>query len=263
MDLPSRELAIDADEARLTQVVVNLLMNAAKYTNDGGHIGVGIRQAGGEILIEVCDAGIGIAPALLPNVFDLFVQGDQGVDRSAGGLGIGLTLVRTLVELHGGRVTADSPGVGRGSRFTVWLPVEDVEAAVSRRRSAPVAVQAAHEPRRVLVVDDNEDALELLAELLAMAGHEVKTAGDAAIALQVMKHFRPEVAIIDIGLPVMDGYELASRIRVELTDAAPRMFALTGYGLQNDRARSLEAGFAAHFVKPVDVQRLLDSVAAG
>ena len=262
VDLPARELAIEADEARLTQVVANLLMNAAKYTNDGGAIGVSVRQAGRELVIEVRDAGIGIAPALLPNVFDLFVQGRQGMDRSAGGLGIGLTLVRTLVELHGGRVTADSQGVGRGSTFTVRLPVEDAEAAVSRRRSAPIAVQAAHEPRRVLVVDDNEDALVLLAEVLSMAGHEVQTAGDAAIALQVMKHFRPEVAIIDIGLPVMDGYELASRIRVELTDAAPRMFALSGYGLQNDRARSIEAGFSAYFVKPVDVQRLLDIVAS-
>jgi PAS domain S-box-containing protein len=262
LELPSRPLAIEADEARLTQVVANLVMNAAKYSNDGSYIAVDLRQEDGELVIEVRDTGIGIEPALLPNVFDLFVQGRQGVDRSAGGLGIGLTLVRTLVELHGGRVTADSPGIGRGSTFTVRLPAEEADATVSRRRSAPMAVASAYEPRRILVVDDNEDALELLAEVLSMAGHEVETAADAAIALQVMKRFKPEVAIIDIGLPVMDGYELAARIKSELTDTAPHMFALTGYGLKNDRARSLAAGFAAHFVKPVEVQRLLDSVAS-
>ncbi|HUJ60971.1 MAG TPA: PAS domain S-box protein [Kofleriaceae bacterium] len=253
-------LAIDGDEARLVQVFSNLLVNAAKYTDTGGHISISARTLDHAMAVEVRDDGIGIEPALLPRVFDLFVQGYQGVERSRGGLGLGLTLVHTLVEMHGGTVTAYSAGPGEGSTFSVNLPL----AAALDADERPAAVRApaiAREPRRVLVVDDNADALELLAEALAAAGHDVRTALDPAAALEIARDFRPEIAIVDIGLPVMDGYELASRLRSELGDATLAVIALTGYGQESDRARSADAGFLAHFVKPVDVQRLSEAIA--
>jgi len=261
VDAPPHEILLDGDEGRLTQVFANLITNAAKYTNPGGHLEIGVRREGREVVVEVCDDGVGIEPALLPRVFDLFVQGVQGAGRAEGGLGLGLTLVRTLVGLHGGTVVAHSDGSGLGSTFTVRLPAPELAAdppgpgPTARHRRLRV------QHHRILVVDDNEDALVLLGEALATAGHEVKTASDPERALAILKQWRPDLAILDIGMPVMDGYELASRIRAELDGAAPRMYALTGYGRDDDRARIAEAGFDAHFVKPVEVHRLLERMA--
>ena len=253
---------VDGDDARLIQVISNLIVNAAKYTDHGGHIAVSIREdaATREAVIEVRDDGIGISPELLPRVFDLFVQGYQGVERSRGGLGLGLTLARQLVALHHGTVEAHSAGLGHGSTFTVRLPLVDARTTESL---APLSrgPRIARNPRRILLVDDNEDALLLLADALEAAGHQVRTAGDPAEALAVARTFRPEVAILDIGLPVMDGYELAGRLREELQGANVHLIALTGYGAESDKTKSANAGFAAHFVKPVDVQRLSDQIA--
>lgn len=199
--VPDGEIVLEADHARLTQVFANLLVNSAKYTQPGGHIAVNVRQSDDEVIVEVRDDGAGIAPDLLPNVFDLFIQGYQGADRSTGGLGIGLTLVRTLVGMHGGKVEAHSRGLGTGSTFTVRLPVAQAQ---TRDTSRPVsfAVQKASKTQRILIVDDNEDAAVLLAEVLSAVGHEVQTAGDAAAALVAVREFKPDVAVLDIGLPV-------------------------------------------------------------
>ena len=218
--LPTSELRLNGDEGRLAQVVSNLLTNAAKYTDPGGCITVEAHREGDEIVLTVKDTGIGISRELLPHVFDMFTQERQAADRSRGGLGIGLTIVRNLVELHGGTVQAESEGLGKGSVFTVRLTRRHGRA---RRRSS---VSSAKDPvarasKRVLVVDDNEDALELLAEVLRDAGHVVTTAKDGPTALEVMKTFHADVAILDIGLPVMDGYELAGRLRAELGEARP------------------------------------------
>jgi len=261
LDVPRRRLVVDGDEARLTQVLSHLINNAAKYTEPGGEIRVAVRLEGEEIEIDVSDTGIGIEPAMLPRVFELFVQGSQGADRPAGGLGLGLTLVRTLVDMHGGTVEARSPGIGRGSTFTIRLPcAESGPVGPGEDPVAPAPRARTRRGRRVLLVDDNEDALMLLAEAIEAAGHEVATALDAVEALRVIERFTPEVAVLDIGLPVMDGYELADKMRAEMGGRAPRLLALTGYGSERDRARTREAGFEAHFVKPVDVRRLIECI---
>ncbi|HSY41350.1 MAG TPA: response regulator, partial [Polyangia bacterium] len=226
----------------------------------GGRITIEARRQGGELVLTVRDTGIGISAELLPHVFDMFTQERQAADRSRGGLGIGLTIVRNLVERHGGTVQAESKGLGQGSEFTVRLPVASEEPAAVDYSSAPNPVAGARQ--RILVVDDNEDALELLAEVLRNAGHVVTTAKDGPTALKVMKTFHADVAILDIGLPVMDGYELAGRLRAELGKELPRLIALTGYGQDSDRARAKQAGFAEHLTKPVDGGRLLGALAA-
>jgi CheY-like chemotaxis protein/anti-sigma regulatory factor (Ser/Thr protein kinase) len=256
--LPDSELRLNGDEGRLAQVIANLLTNAAKYTDPGGHITVEAHRQGNEIVLVVKDTGIGITPELLPHVFDVFTQERQAADRARGGLGIGLTIVRNLVELHGGTVQAESEGVGKGSVFTVRLPAATEEPAAIEFSSVVEPVTRAS--RRVLVVDDNEDALDLLAEVLRSAGHVVMTAKDGPTALGAAKEFHPDIAILDIGLPVMDGYELAGRMRVELGKDVPRLIALTGYGQDSDRARAREAGFAEHLTKPVDVGCLLGAL---
>ncbi|HEY5947039.1 MAG TPA: ATP-binding protein, partial [Kofleriaceae bacterium] len=260
VDVPSHPLGVDGDEARLTQVLANLLTNAAKYTESGGHIKVVVTEPDGFVQVDVIDDGNGIEPELVPRLFDMFVQGERTAARSTGGLGIGLTLVRRLTELHGGAVHAQSEGLGKGATFTVRLPSVAMKSAEASERRTPRIVPAVA-ARRILLVDDNEDALMLLAEALEAAGHIVQTASDPAEALKQIAEFKPDLAILDIGLPVMDGYELASKIREQLDSASPRMFALTGYGQQTDRDKSREAGFAAHFVKPVDVKQLIDSIA--
>jgi PAS domain S-box-containing protein len=260
VQLPPHELHLNGDEGRLAQVLSNLLTNAAKYTDPGGCIWIEARRQGREIVLTVKDDGIGISPALLPHVFDMFTQERQAADRSRGGLGIGLTIVRNLVELHGGTVEAESGGPGKGSVFIVRLPVATEEPTAVA--FASVAEPAARARRRVLVVDDNEDALELLAEVLRDAGHVVTTAKDGPTALKVMKTFHADVAILDIGLPVMDGYELAGRLRAELGKELPRLIALTGYGQESDRARAKRAGFAEHLTKPVEGGRLLGALDA-
>jgi CheY-like chemotaxis protein/anti-sigma regulatory factor (Ser/Thr protein kinase) len=249
---------LSGDEGRLAQVVSNLLTNAAKYTDPGGCITVEACRQGSEIVLTVKDDGIGISADLLPHVFDMFTQERQAADRSRGGLGIGLTIVRNLVELHGGTVQAASEGLGMGSVFTVRLPVATEEPAALE--SSSVADPVSRAPQRILVVDDNEDALELLAEFLRNAGHVVTTAKDGPTALKIMRTFHADVAILDIGLPVMDGYELAGRLRAELGKELPRLIALTGYGQESDRARAREAGFDEHLTKPVDGGHLLGAL---
>ena len=252
---PPTDLRVVGDEGRLAQVVANLLTNAAKYTDPGGRITLEASRQGAEVVLSVEDNGLGIDPELLPHVFDLFTQERQSADRARGGLGIGLTIVRSLVELHGGNVRVESQGVGKGSVFTICLPVAAEPAAVED--GATVKRTAVSSPKRILVVDDNEDALDLLAEVLRGVGHVVATAKDGPSALDAMKSFHPEVAILDIGLPVMDGYQLAVRMHADFGDGCPRLIALTGYGRDSDRAQSRQAGFAEHLTKPVDVGSLL------
>jgi PAS domain S-box-containing protein len=253
---PPSDLRLNGDESRLAQVVSNLLTNAAKYTDPGGELAIEGRQEGDAIVLTVKDTGIGISPALLPHVFDLFTQERQSADRARGGLGIGLTIVRKLVELHGGTVRAQSDGLGKGSLFTVRLPAAAEEPAAVERHSTPPPI-VTKAPSQILVVDDNEDALDLLADALRDAGHVVATAKDGPSALAALKTFQPDVAILDIGLPVMDGYELAGRLRASLGEAAPPLIALTGYGQASDRDRAREAGFFQHLTKPVDLGYLL------
>jgi CheY-like chemotaxis protein/two-component sensor histidine kinase len=261
LSVASEGLAVDGDEVRLTQVVSNLLTNAARYTPPGGRIEVTARSEADNIVLAVLDNGTGIDASLLPDVFDMFVQGPRGSDRAEGGLGLGLSLVKSLTELHGGTVAAHSEGPGRGSTFTVWLPAS---APWVGRADPPSPPQWAvsDTTRRVLVVDDNHDAAEMLSVLLAHAGHEVEIAGDALQALSAADVFRPQVAIVDIGLPVMDGYTLGRELRARLGSATPILIALTGYGQAEDRRRSKEAGFASHLVKPVDAQTVIRLVEA-
>jgi PAS domain S-box-containing protein len=261
VSVASQGLLVVGDETRLAQVFANLLTNAAKYTDPGGEIVIAAAREGDEIVVRVRDTGVGIAPELLPHIFDLFVQGPRRVDRSRGGLGLGLALVSNLVGLHGGRVDAHSEGSGRGSEFVVRLPAAPAEA---RHDTGPLPA-ARTEPVpsgcRLLVVDDNLDAAEMLSVLLETAGYQTVVAHDGPAALEVLGRFRPQVAILDIGLPVMDGYELAQRIRTASGDEPPPVLvALTGYGQAADRARSRQAGFAAHLVKPVDVSELLRTI---
>jgi signal transduction histidine kinase len=250
-------LLLDADEVRLAQVIANLLTNSAKYTPPGGHVSLRAFRAGSELVLEVRDDGQGIAPELLPRIFDLFVQGRQSLDRGTGGLGIGLALVKSLVQLHGGTVTAQSNGPGRGSSFTVRLPALE-RCELDRYATAPLSIVT--RGCRILLVDDNEDAAAMLGEILRAAGHDVRTAADGPAALELAKEFRPELAVLDIGLPAMDGYELGSRLLLQLGPPAPVLFALSGYGQESDRAKSEAAGFALHLVKPLDAASLLSAI---
>ncbi len=257
--VPPEGLPIEGDEVRLTQVVSNLLTNAARYTPPGGRIEVtGVRE-GDDVVLRVRDNGKGIDPVLLPSLFDLFVQGPRGPDRAEGGLGLGLSLVRMLTALHGGTVSASSDGPGLGSEFAVRLPAATrlVDEGPPPTRSAPLRARA---PRRVLLVDDNRDGAAMIAGLLAAAGHVVRVAHDASQALLLVDTFAPQVAILDIGLPVMDGYALGGELRVRLGQSAPVLIALTGYGQEQDRRRSEEAGFTLHLVKPIDAETLVERI---
>jgi len=259
-----RNLYLDADPMRLGQVIGNLLTNAAKYTEMGGHIGLRARREGDEVVIEVSDDGIGIPPEVLPTLFDLFAQGPRSMDRGEGGLGLGLALVKTLTQLHGGTVSAHSAGPGTGSTFVVRLPAYRGVGALATGSERPVASMRpphAGTGLRVLVVDDNIDAASMLAEVLEELGHQVEVAYDGPQALEIAQRFRPTTALLDIGLPVMDGYELAGRLQ-SLLDPPPRLAAVTGYGQESDRERARQAGFDAHFVKPVNLSALVEYVAA-
>jgi CheY-like chemotaxis protein len=250
--LPREGLSIEGDEDRLAQVVSNLLTNAAKYTPAGGSIVVSAAREDDWVVLSVKDSGLGIDPELLPKVFDQFVQGQRGLDRSEGGLGLGLAIVRSLVEMHRGQVCARSEGRGQGSEFVVRLPGAASAPAERGAIPAPQPTQALR-PRRVLVVDDNRDAAQTLGEALEEEGHTTRVTFDAPAALRLAEEFQPEVAVLDIGLPVMDGYELGRRLRALPSLRRLRLIALTGYGQDSDRTRSEEAGFDAHLVKPVDV----------
>ena len=260
VEVASQGLAIDADPGRMAQVFAGLLRNAAQFTEPGGKITLTAEQSGGELVVRVIDTGVGIAADMIPAVFEMFVQARQGSDRARGGLGLGLAIVQSLVSLHGGSVRARSDGPGRGSEFIVSLPVAaPVELAVrASSRGLPKQPAAATEARRILIVDDNEDAAELLALTLQMKGHTTRIAVDGHDALDVVGAFAPDLALLDIGLPGMDGYELARQLRARGALSALRLVALTGYGQDKDRERSREAGFDAHLVKPVD-QKLLES----
>jgi signal transduction histidine kinase/ActR/RegA family two-component response regulator len=261
--VPSRGLVLDADEGRLAQVLSNLLTNAARYTPAGGEIALSAVRSGDAVEVTVTDSGIGIEAEMLPHIFDLFVQGKRSSDRAEGGLGLGLALVRNLVGMHGGTVEAQSDGKNRGSRFTVRLPALHAE---SPRELPPPARPAPMQPKgprlRVMIVDDNRDAAELLAEVVRFEGHEVVTVHDGLEALGVVDDFKPDTAILDIGLPVMDGYELARQLRANPTTRSARLIAVTGYGQQTDRAQSQAAGFDSHLVKPVDVVELIGLLAS-
>jgi PAS domain S-box-containing protein len=246
-----RDLGVEGDPARLQQILGNLLTNAAKYTDRGGHIAVRATREGPWARIEVSDDGMGIAADLLPRVFDLFVQGPREMHRVQGGLGLGLAIVHSLTAMHGGTVAARSDGPGRGSTFTVRLPA--LSAGIPRAQGRPPPRPEAGPPRRVLLVDDNEDAALLLADALRGLGHEVETAYDGPAALRVAPAFAPEIALLDLGLPVMDGFELARRLKVLPGLSRVRLVAVTGYGQAADRERTREAGFDLHLVKPVDL----------
>jgi PAS domain S-box-containing protein len=260
LHVPRLGLLVEADPTRLGQVVSNLLTNAAKYTEAGGRIAVTAWRADDEVCISVRDTGIGISPEMLPRVFDLFAQEAQAADRAQGGLGLGLTIVRNLVDLHGGTVDARSEGLGLGSEFVVRLPALAAPAVAALAEPAPPAdVVFDRDALRVLVVDDNRDAADMLVEVLRSFGHHPRAAHDGPAALKVCGEFKPDVALLDIGLPVMDGYELAERIRDLPGFERIRLVAVTGYGQDSDRERSRLAGFHHHLVKPIDID-LIDSV---
>ena len=255
------ELAVDGDPTRLAQVFANLLTNAAKYSPRGGAITIAGDRSGDRVCVRVRDTGIGISPSMLPRVFDQFVQERQALDRSAGGLGLGLSIVRSLVELHGGTVEAHSEGLGQGSEFRVTLPLCTGTGMPDAKPPQPAA-SAGPKGLRVLIVDDNEDAATLLARVLTAWGYLVCVAHDGASALAIAETFTPDVALLDIGLPGMDGYELSRRLLAIPTLADVRLVALTGYGQARDRDAALEAGFHEHMVKPVDLDALERVLAA-
>lgn len=259
LKLPEAPVWLRGDFARLSQVVANLLNNATKYTDEGGHIHLGLTVEKGRAVISVRDDGIGIDEELLPNVFELFEQGHRTLDRSQGGLGVGLTLVQRLVELHNGHVEAHSQGSGKGSEFLVYLPcLSEVKAPGETAGSSERAEPARR--CRVLVVDDNVDAAETIAMFLKLLGHEVKTAADGEVALASAPVYSPDVVVLDIGLPTLDGYEVARRLRQMPQTRNALLIALTGYGQESDRALALDAGFDTHLIKPADPQVLIESI---
>ena len=270
IDVPDEPLRVLGDPTRLTQALGNVLSNAAKYTERGGRITVRVSREGPEVLIRVIDNGEGIPADLLPVIFNLFTQLERTSGHAQGGLGIGLALVRKLVEMHGGSVTAHSDGVGHGSEFVIRLPlqtpteqigeVSDVHTNGSSNGPLDPSAQETGDrvKRRILLADDNNDALESLATLLQLGGHDVVTASNGALALECAERHRPEVMLLDIGMPLLDGYEVARRIRVQPWGRQITLVALTGWGQDSDRRRSREAGFDTHLVKPLDMDKLMD-----
>ncbi len=262
VDMPEDAGSVDGDPARLVQAVGNLLDNAIKYTDDGGRIWLRARVEADEVVIAVEDTGAGIHPGLLPHVFDLFIQADRSLERKQGGLGLGLTLVRRLVEMHGGRVEAASAGPGLGSAFTIRLPRLAEEAAPPTTAAEPVEADPPAGPaRRILVVDDQPDSTDSLALFLRLRGHDVRTAHDGQSALDEIERYNPDVVFLDLGLPGMSGYDVARRVRMVNGPGSPRLVALTGYGTDEDRQKTRDAGFDVHLAKPVD-PRTLDALLA-
>jgi signal transduction histidine kinase len=259
IDAESPDLTVRGDPVRLAQVVGNLLHNAAKYTGEGGHIVLTTLARNGNAEIAVRDTGIGIAAEAMPRIFELFTQIPSERDATAGGLGIGLALVRALVELHGGTIAAESAGVDRGSQFTVRLPQLVAEEVARGETKSPARAAPATQVRRnILIADDNQDALESLALMLRMEGHEVYCASDGEEALALAGLRRPEIVVLDVGMPKLDGCEVARRIRAQSWGRGAVLVALTGWGQDVDRRRSRDAGFDMHLVKPVDPATLCD-----
>jgi CheY-like chemotaxis protein len=257
--LSDTPLYIIGDNIRIAQVFANLLSNASKYSLEEGAIEIETEQLGDEVRIVVRDRGIGITADMLPHIFDLFVQSETSLERSEGGLGIGLPLARTLVELQGGRIEAFSAGSNQGSEFTVWLPLAQTPPATV----APVDANAAHAPvsgKRVLLVDDSVDAAMAMSLLLEADGFDVRTAHDGHEALALSDTFAPQIVLLDIGLPGMDGYSLASEMRSRAATADALLIAVTGYGQAHDRQRSKDAGFDHHLVKPVAFEEIQNAV---
>ena len=244
------------DRKRLVQIITNLLTNAAKYTPEGGHVELKLDQYEGQVAITIEDNGIGMTPDLIPHVFDIFAQAERTSDRTTGGLGLGLALVKSLAELHGAKVTCSSDGLGKGSKFTVWLPKKVLGEDFIERRRTPRVDLTALKKLKIMVVDDNVDAAYILASLLETVEHEVIVANDGAEALQLSKAATVDVFILDIGLPDIDGNELARTLRAHPETADVTLIALTGYGQAQDIERTRDAGFNFHLVKPVDVERL-------
>ncbi len=256
LDLPATPVMVDADPTRINQVIVNLLTNAAKYTPDGGSIALSLYCEDGAAVLAVRDSGIGLPAHALATVFDMFSQLEPALERSKGGLGIGLALVRGIVELHGGEISADSAGEGRGSCFTVRLPLVagvPCEAAAVAGADHPAPVPAAS---RILVVDDNADAAEMLLMALELFGCEARAVHSATAALEMAREFAPDVALLDIGLPDLNGYELARRLRALEGGSRMTLIAATGWGQEKDRQRAFDAGFDHHLTKPIDFERL-------
>jgi len=257
--LPAEPVFLNADAARLDQVFGNLLVNACKYSNSGCRISLSAERAAAdgtappEVIVRVRDNGIGIAPELLPRIFDLFVQATRALDRAYGGLGIGLTLVQKLVKMHGGSVEARSEGIGHGSEFIVRLPILPGPVAVPPPPPAPPARET---PRRMLIVDDNEDSARSMSTLQRLRGHETRTAFTGPDAVAAAAEFAPEVVLLDIGLPGMDGYEVARRLRAMPALAGAFLVAMSGYGSDEDRTHAREAGFDEYLVNPVDLDLL-------
>lgn len=261
LEIGGAGLWIDGDEGRLVQVVANLLVNAARFTGLAGRVKIRAREADGVAIIDVIDNGQGIAAEMIGHLFEPFVQAPRKSSARTG-LGLGLAIVKSLTELHGGVVSAHSAGLGHGSTFTVRLPLIPPPTVGAAGSASPVAIPRVTLPaRRVLIVDDNEDAARLVAELLATQGHDVAVLHDGGAALARLDELRPEVALLDIGLPDMDGYELAREIHRRLGTASPRLIAYSGFGQAHDRERSRAAGFAAHLVKPATAAELIGAIA--
>jgi signal transduction histidine kinase len=264
VNVPRERMRVEGDPTRLAQILWNLLNNSAKYTPEGGRIWLTVEEVNREAVIRVKDTGLGIPASVLPRIFDLFTQAERTLDRSEGGLGIGLTLVRRLTQLHGGRVEAFSDGPGRGSEFVVRLPLLAREPASGEAVGEPAKEpQAQSRSHRIVVVDDNRDSAESLARLLRLIGHEVRTAYNGEEGLETVRAYRPDLVLLDIGLPVLDGYEVAKRIRAEPELEGIVLVALTGYGGDEDRRQAQACGFNSHMVKPLDfdaLQMLLETL---
>jgi len=269
LELPAERLVVRGDRLRLAQALSNLLGNAVKFTPAGGRVTLSVRAVDGRAEVILRDTGTGIAADLLPHVFEVFAQGDHSLDRSKGGLGLGLAVAKGLIELHGGEVAAASAGPGLGAEITVRLPVEPDPAARAlataversdraegRMEVRPAGAPAARESRRILVVEDNPDAAESLRDFLELSGHEVELANSGLDGVQAARQFHPEIVLCDLGLPGMDGFEVAAALKGDPSTASARLIAVTGYGREEDRRRSKAAGFDLHLTKPVDPARL-------
>jgi CheY-like chemotaxis protein len=257
----AKPVVVEGDTTRLAQIIVNLLNNAAKYTPERGRIAIKVRRDEQSVFVAICDNGLGMTPALLAKVFDLFAQGERSLARSEGGLGVGLTLARRLAEMHHGTITASSAGPNLGSEFVVRLPL--ASGSTARRASGRGEAGIVSRVCRVLVVDDNDDSAQTMAMMLQLDGHRSKIAHDGAAALSIAAEFLPHVILLDIGLPEMDGFEVARRIRANPELSQAMLVAMTGYGQEDDRRRTAAAGFAHHLVKPIDpaaLKRVIASV---